>query len=188
MFEDVEKRDLLRIARASIEGVLGGERPTMPDASAHLLERRGVFVTLRVGKELRGCIGYVEPRLPLAQAVAEVACKAAFEDPRFAPLTPEELPSVDIEISVLSPLEAVRDIAEIEVGRHGLIIEAGRCKGLLLPNVPVEYGWDREEFLNHTALKAGLPPEAWRDEHTRLFKFTTETFSETELYQPHQPL
>jgi len=188
VFEDGEKRDLLRIARASIESVFGGERPTVPAGSAHLLERRGVFVTLRVGKELRGCIGYVEPRFPLAQAVEEVARKAAFEDPRFAPLDPEELPSVDIEISVLSPVEAVRDIAEIEVGKHGLILEAGMWKGLLLPHVPVEYGWDREQFLNHTALKAGLPAGAWRDEHTRLFRFTTETFSETELYQPHQPL
>ena len=147
-----------------------------------------MFVTLRQGKELRGCIGYVEPRLPLANAVAEVAQKAAFEDPRFAPLDSDELTTIDIEISVLSPLEKVENVEEIEVGKHGLVIEAGMLKGLLLPHVAVEYGWSREQFLNHAALKAGLPAEAWHNRRTRLFAFTTETFSETELYQPHHPL
>ncbi|MBI4418059.1 MAG: AmmeMemoRadiSam system protein A [Ignavibacteriales bacterium] len=187
VFEDEEKRELLRVARESIESVFRNTVPVMSEKHGRLTERRGVFVTLREGKELRGCIGYVEPRLPLVRAVAEVARKAAFEDPRFPSLDPDELPLTDIEISILSLLEEVRNVEEIEVGKHGLVLEAGMLKGLLLPHVPVEYGWDREQFLNHTALKAGLPPDAWQHDRARLFRFTTETFSETELYQPHQP-
>ncbi len=177
---DEERKELLQIARKSIESVLL-HRPTtdLSSLQGELRELRGVFVTLKRHGELRGCIGYVEPRLPLAEAVQEVAQKAAFEDPRFLPLTMEEWPDVDIEISILSPLERVTDVQEIEVGKHGLVIDAGFTRGLLLPQVATEYRWDREQFLRHTAMKAGLPPDAWQKSGVRLYKFTTETFGET---------
>jgi len=182
--EDKQKRELLRIARSSIESVLR-EISEPPDItrSALLDEPRGVFVTLRRQGELRGCIGYVEPRLPLARAAQEVAVKAATEDPRFLPLSLEELATTQIEISVLSPLVKVDDPQAIEVGKHGLVIDAGYARGLLLPSVPLEYHWTREEFLDHTATKAGLPADIWRTGRVRIFSFTTETFSETELHQ-----
>lgn len=176
---DDEKRELLRIARASIGQTFGGAEPGLPGSPGPLRERRGVFVTLRKQMELRGCIGFVEPRMPLARAVAEAARKAAFEDPRFPPLTSAELNLITIEISVLTPPEEVREIGEIEVGRDGLVVEMEMQKGLLLPQVAVEYGWDRGQFLDHTAIKAGLPADAWRHPNARVFRFTTETFSES---------
>lgn len=185
---DEERSELLQIARRSIESVLLN-RPIqdLSGFQGELKEPRGVFVTLKMKGELRGCIGYVEPRLPLVDAVQEVAQKAAFEDPRFMPLTIEELPDVDIEISILSPLERVTDIHEIEVGKHGLVIDAGFTRGLLLPQVATEYQWNREQFLRHTAIKAGLPPDAWQKSGIRLYKFTTETFGETSAssVEPH---
>ncbi len=182
---DEERQELLQIARSSIESMLQG-RPTLQPAMSGrgFNEPKGVFVTLRIEGELRGCIGYVEPRLPLARAVQEVAEKAAFEDPRFSPLTSDELPEIDIEISILSPLERVTDVGEIEVGKHGLVIDAGFARGLLLPHVATEYHWDREEFLRHTAVKAGLPPDAWQKSGVRLHKFVTETFSEHASVNP----
>ena len=177
-FSEDERNDLLQIARKSIESALKGQslRDPVPHSQA-LHDPRGVFVTLRIEGELRGCIGYVEPQLPLAAAVLEVARKAAFEDPRFSHLTEPEFSQVEIEISVLSPLERVSDIEDIQVGKHGLVIDAGFARGLLLPQVPTAHEWDREQFLRHTAIKAGLPPEAWQKSGVRLFTFTTETFS-----------
>ncbi|HEY4612614.1 MAG TPA: AmmeMemoRadiSam system protein A, partial [Bacteroidota bacterium] len=158
---DDERTKLLQLARNSIGSVLQHSSLPAPEfKDRYLQEPRGVFVTLRMGGELRGCIGYVEPRLPLGNAVQEVSQKAAFEDPRFAPITLEELSVVEVEISVLSPIERVTDINEIEVNKHGLVIDAGFTRGLLLPQVATEYHWDREQFLRHTAIKAGLPPEA----------------------------
>lgn len=183
--EDKQKKELLRIARSSIHSVLRGisEAPELV-ASAELEEPRGVFVTLRSKGELRGCVGYVEPRLPLARAAQEVAAKAATEDPRFLPLSLKEFENTQIEISVLSPLTRVNDPQTIEVGKHGLVIDAGYSRGLLLPGVPLEYHWTREEFLDHTATKAGLPPGIWRTGKANIFSFTTETFSET-MQQVH---
>jgi AmmeMemoRadiSam system protein A len=184
--EEKEKRELLRIARSSIESALRRlHEETDAGGLAGLQEPRGVFVTLRRDGELRGCIGYVEARLPLVDAVKEVAAKAATEDPRFLPLSPRELASTQIEISVLSPLSRVDDPQAIEVGKHGLVIDAGFARGLLLPGVPLEYNWTREEFLNHTAMKAGLPPEIWQTGQVKIFTFTTETFSDSELHQVH---
>lgn len=183
--EDNEKRELLRIARSSIESVLRGIPEEVGSDTANLRRLSGVFVTLRHSGELRGCIGYVEARIPLMDAVREVAVKAAMEDPRFFPLTLKELERVQLEISVLSPLEIVSDLQTIEVGKHGLVIDAGFARGLLLPSVPVEYRWTREEFLEHTAMKAGLPPEIWKTGRARIYSFTTETFSEAEFHQVH---
>lgn len=177
-----EKKELLRIARKSIESAVQGVPTTGSKATnPSFFNLRGVFVTLRLNGELRGCIGYVEPRLPLGVAVEEVAVKSAFEDPRFYPVSSEEVDSLEIEISVLSPLKKVFDVHEIEVGRDGLVIELGSKRGLLLPQVAVEYKWNREEFLSYTSQKAGLPTTAWKDKKTEIFTFTTDSFSEAEF-------
>jgi AmmeMemoRadiSam system protein A len=177
-----DKKELLRIARSSIEQAMKGVPVSTTEQSTGLLgELRGVFVTLRLEHELRGCIGYVEARLPLREAVQEVAQKSAFEDPRFPPLSEEELKRVEIEISVLSPLRKISSVEEIEIGKHGLVVDAGYTRGLLLPQVATEYGWGREEFLSHTARKAGLPADAWKRAGIEIFAFTSDVFSEAEF-------
>ena len=179
---DGEKRTLLDIARYAIRAELDGNpSPPLDSLSDALSRRAGVFVTLRTGNNLRGCIGYIEPLFPLAGAVQKVAVKAATEDPRFMPLSVMELDAITIEISVLTPLEKITNIDSIEIGKHGLVIDAGYRRGLLLPQVAVEYGWDRIQFLNHTAVKAGLPPEAWKRKEYQLFTFTVDKFDESEL-------
>jgi uncharacterized protein len=177
-----EKRTLLHIARSAIVSAL--ERKTLPQLKNQLeaLNRRsGVFVTLRIGEDLRGCIGYIEPLFPLADAAREVAVKAALEDPRFMPLTLSELNKITIEMSVLSSLSKLEDIEKIEIGTHGLVIDAGYRRGLLLPQVATEYRWDRKQFLKQTALKAGLTPDAWKQKEIKLFTFTVEKFDESEF-------
>lgn len=182
---DDEKRELLHLARSSIKAVLRDEPlPELTSASEKLMEPAGVFVTLRIEGELRGCIGYIEPRLPLWEAVREVAIRSAFNDPRFPPVSEEELDDIDIEISILSPLRTITSVDEIIVGTHGLVVDDGRHRGLLLPQVPVEYHWDREKFLRHTCLKAGLPEDAWMRPGVTLSVFTTTTFSEAALHHP----
>ena len=182
-----EKGALLGLARASISRALGIESPIPAGLdSAHLKEPRGVFVTLRKEGELRGCIGFVDARLPLNQAVSEVAVKAATEDPRFTPVTEAELGEIRLEISVLSPLALASSVEDIEVGKHGLMIDASYTRGLLLPQVATEYGWGREEFLDHTCAKAGLPAGRWKDPGLKIYLFTTETFSETESTHEHE--
>ena len=182
-----EKRALLTRARASIGRALGAEGPIPPDLeSAHLNEPRGVFVTLRSEGDLRGCIGFVDPRLPLQEAISEVAVKAATEDPRFLPLKRSELDGVELEISVLSPLSLVRSADDIEIGTHGVMVDGGYTRGLLLPHVATEYGWDREEFLNHACRKAGLPAAGWKGPDLKIFSFTTETFSDKDFARQHE--
>jgi AmmeMemoRadiSam system protein A len=143
--------------------------------------RSGVFVTLQLGEDLRGCIGYIEPLFPLAQATQDVAVKAAMEDPRFMPVTLSEMDKITIEISVLSPLSELHDVENIEIGKHGLVIDAGFRRGLLLPQVATEYHWDRAQFLKQISLKAGLPPDAWKQKGMKLFTFTVEKFDESEF-------
>jgi AmmeMemoRadiSam system protein A len=177
-----EKRTLLKIARSSIQSALGGKPFSQKEyKSGSLSQPSGVFVTLRLSENLRGCIGYVEPLFPLAQATQEAAVKAAMEDPRFMPMSLAELASITIEISVLSPLSELHDKTKIEIGKHGLVIDTGFKRGLLLPQVATEYGWDREQFLKHTASKAGLPPDAWKRKEAKLFTFTVEKFEESEF-------
>ena len=182
MLSTEDKRELLRIAREAIACALH-ERAVLAPATRNeaLLVPSGAFVTLRIDQALRGCIGYVESVLPLAEVVVEVAQKAAFEDPRFPPLTPVEFTKMTLEISVLSPLERVTDVKSIQVGVHGLLLESGSHRGLLLPQVPLEFGWHREEFLNATARKAGLPEEGWRDPQAVLYAFTAEIIEEHEI-------
>lgn len=181
MLAPEHRTHLLTIARTSIETVLGGARPELDRGRvpAELHRPSGAFVSLHThGGELRGCIGSIQPVAPLFQAVANNAINAAFRDPRFYPLGKDELGHVHIEISVMSPIELVRVIEEIEVGRDGLIISIGARAGLLLPQVATEYGWDREMFLSQTCRKAGLPTDAWRSVGCRIEKFSAEVFGE----------
>ncbi|HEX2721207.1 MAG TPA: AmmeMemoRadiSam system protein A, partial [Candidatus Deferrimicrobium sp.] len=153
-----------------------GKIPTEEGARGKLAAPGAAFVTLTKNGRLRGCIGFTEAVAPLFKVVQECAVAAATEDPRFPPVSPKELPSLRVEISVLTPLVSIRP-EEVEVGRHGLMVAQGRMRGLLLPQVPVEWGWDRETFLDQTCVKAGLPPSAWRHGAT-LRAFTAEVFGE----------
>lgn len=171
-----ERAALLSLARQSIAAALEGYRVTTAPPAEHLLEPRGAFTTLTIDGALRGCIGFVEPRYPLWQTIEETARAAAFEDPRFPSLSADELPRVHIEISVMSPLAPILP-EQVTVGTHGLIVSHHGRRGLLLPQVAPEWGWNREEFLSQTCVKAGLPPDAWQHGAT-LQAFTAEVFSE----------
>jgi AmmeMemoRadiSam system protein A len=174
-----EKDLLLKIARNSIEAGLAGRKMPPPETeSIALRERMGAFVTLKKQGRLRGCIGFVEGRRPLYETVEEMAQAAAFRDPRFRPVREDELKSLDIEISALTPLKRIHDADEIEVGRHGIYLVKGFHSGLLLPQVATEYNWDRTTFLEETCSKAGLPKDAWRDTDTQIFIFSATVFSE----------
>lgn len=174
-----ERKALFEIARGVVAAALDGRDFHLAEPSSENLRRpSGVFVTLTLDEELRGCIGSVMPVEPLYFAVAQNALNAAFRDPRFPPLTTDEFARVEFEISVMSLPEPVTQFESIEVGRDGLIVRQGRYAGLLLPQVATEYGWDREKFLAHTCLKAGLPRDAWKGQNCRIEKFTAEVFSE----------
>ena len=135
-------------------------------------------MTLRIDGHLRGCIGYPEPDLPLRVVVDRCAVSAALSDPRFPPLSEAEWPKVDLELSVLGPIDRVTDMSEVVVGRHGLVVEFGRSRGLLLPQVALEWKWDAFEFAAQTCIKAGLPRDAYQKGAT-LFKFEAEVFGES---------
>ncbi len=186
-----EGRFLVKLARRAVEErLLSGRKLGVPsDAPQRLLEDAyGVFTTIETyrggRRELRGCIGFPRGYRNVAAAVVEAALAAAFEDPRFPPLSKSELSEIVFEVSVLSPLEEVRVRSPreypraIKVGIHGLMIEAGIFGGLLLPQVPVEYGWDEEEFLCETCMKAGLTPDCWLEEGTRVYRFQAQIFAE----------
>lgn len=175
-YSPAERQSLLGIARDAIAAAL--ERlPFQPRAiTPHLAEPRAVFTTLRVGPALRGCVGHVSAMEPLVRAVAQTAVSAALNDPRFPPLTLAELPAVRIGLSVLSPLAPILP-DQVEVGRHGLLVIMGANRGLLLPEVPLEFGWGREMFLAQVCRKAGLPANACRT-GAELLAFTTEKFEE----------
>ncbi len=176
------KQKLLEIARKSVElAVREGKRYECPPPGIPVLEQeRGAFVTLKKKGRLRGCIGHTAPTKPLYLTVRDVAIFAALEDPRFPPVRKSELDKLEYEISVLSPLHHVLDIRRIRVGRDGLVVKRGAQEGLLLPQVPVEQHWDLKTFLRQTCLKAGLPPDAWRDEATDIFAFTAVVFGDQE--------
>jgi len=174
-----EKHILLGLARATLEARLARTAlPSLHPGPGPLTDLRGAFVTLTRGGELRGCIGHVEGVVPLWRSVQDNAIAAALHDPRFPPLTAGELAEVHIEISALSPLREARSPEEIEVGRHGILLERGPRRGLLLPQVATEWGWDRETFLDHTCRKAGLPSGAWREPDVRILIFSAEVFGE----------
>jgi AmmeMemoRadiSam system protein A len=181
VLSDDEKRELLRIARATLREYLSTGR--LPPGSPHketLTQPGGAFVSLHQGEELRGCIGTFAETDPLFRTVQQMAISAATRDPRVDQLAPEEIPSVEIEISVLSSLSPAKP-EEVEVGKHGLHVSRGRLRGVLLPQVASDHGWDRTTFLEQTCRKAGLPADSWQLEGTDLEVFTAQVFSESKL-------
>jgi AmmeMemoRadiSam system protein A len=173
---------LLQIARSAVDSYLAGRRPSLPEpADQSLMEPRGVFVSLHQNNQLRGCIGNVNAVSPLYRTTAECAIAAAVGDPRFMPLAAAELPMVEFEISVLSSLQSVKDVGEIEVGRHGLVVSNRTARGLLLPQVATAYGWDRVRFLQETCKKAGLPPDNWKQDAT-IHSFSALVFREQRIH------
>lgn len=185
-----EGKFLVNLARRTITSFIstGKEIPVPSNYPSKLKEKCGVFVTLNTVKngveELRGCIGYPEPILPLVEATIDSAISAATRDPRFPPLSSHELNGITVEVSVLTPptLIEVKDprdyVKEVKIGRDGLIVERGMFKGLLLPQVPVEWKWDLEEFLANCCMKAGLAPDMWLVKGTRIYKFQAIIFKE----------
>ena len=195
LVDAARRRELLQRARNAIDRAIGAE-PPIPGPQSPIANpqsripgsetttpgdevRAGAFVTLRVSGSLRGCVGYPDPSLPLVEVVERCAVSAATGDPRFPAVTPLEWDRVDLEISVLGPIEPVRDISDVKVGRDGLIVEFGSRRGLLLPQVATEWNWDAFEFASQTCAKAGLPKDAWQ-KGAKLFKFEAEVFGESE--------
>jgi AmmeMemoRadiSam system protein B/AmmeMemoRadiSam system protein A len=177
-----EKAWLLDHARLAIESLLGIQRREVSTGITPPRLDRGAFVTLKVRGRLRGCVGVTEPQKPVHETVAEVAVAAATADPRFDPLSAEELDNLNIEISVLSSLRRVHGPADIEVGRHGVVVRSGRHHGLLLPQVATERGWNATVFLERTCEKASLHADAWKDASTSIYVFTATVFGEKKEY------
>ena len=179
---EADRRALLELARKAIgEAVLHRNLPDVIPRERIFSERRGVFVTLHVRGCLQGCIGVTEPSESLGEAIVRCAVGAALEDPRFAPMKEPQLQDTSIEISLLSPLEPILPEA-IEIGRHGLLVVNHSNRGLLLPKVATEHGLTREQFLEETCRKAGLPRSAWKDSGTHIFGFTCEVFSDAPVF------
>lgn len=174
-----ERALLLRVAHEAISSTFERRDISVESTSEHLAEPRGVFTTIYHNGELRGCVGYVLPISSVYRMVAETARAAAFEDTRFPPLRAEELPGLQVSLSILSPLEPIQ-AEQVEIGRHGLVISLEGRRGLLLPQVPVERNWGREIFLAQTCRKAGLPEDAWR-RGAKIEAFTAEIFADPRL-------
>jgi AmmeMemoRadiSam system protein A len=186
VFERDDRRRLLAIARRALEARVRRQyEPALEQGGALETQRValetqcGAFVSIHRGHELRGCLGRLGDDWPIARVVAHLGRVVADSDPRFAPVTAEDLDTLSIEISALSPEREVRSVQDIQIGRHGLIIEQGHRRGLLLPQVATEHGWDVETFLEHTCLKAGLPPDAWKHD-ARILIFEAEVFGEAD--------
>ncbi len=176
--DETEKSSLLKLARAALEEhVQHGKTPDFKPQSPILESKCGAFVTLHKGGDLRGCIGYIEAFKPLYQTIIEMAQAASTRDSRFDPVTPDELADIDIELSVLSPLEKLEDFSKIVIGRHGLVIRQGFYSGLLLPQVAVEWNMDAVTFLEETCRKAGLPREAYKN-GADVYYFSAQVFGE----------
>lgn len=174
-----EQKILLNIARqAIIDQVQTGQYEVEPREEKSLNSRSGCFVSIKQNGKLRGCIGNFQSELPLFSEVAEMAVSSATKDPRFYPMLAEDLKNFLLEISVLSPLEKIEKTDEIEVGKHGIYLEKSFHRGVLLPQVAVEHGWDRKTFLMQTCIKAGLPTDAWRTEDAEIYIFSAQIFSE----------
>jgi AmmeMemoRadiSam system protein A len=179
MLTTTQKDALLALARETARRAAAGERASEPGPAPEGLTAPGAaFVTLRVGGELRGCIGTFEARDPLWDTVHEMATAAATRDPRFAPLGARDLPAITVDVSVLAPARRIRHTGEIELGRHGLEIRRGPRRGLLLPQVATDHDLDRETFLAETCRKAGLPAGAWREADTEIWAFEAEVFGD----------
>jgi len=180
MLNDSQRKRLLQIARESIASyVRDGKRKEFTEKDMLLNQHMGSFVTIHEAGELRGCIGNMVASGPLYQTVADMAIEAATGDPRFRPLSINELDKINLEISVLSPLQRVKNIDEIKVPGHGVIVKRGMRSGVYLPQVATETGWNKEEFMTSLcAHKAGLPPDAWKDPATEIYTFRAEVFGE----------
>lgn len=186
MFTDEDGERAVRIARAVMENHIKRMEIPVFTVPAIFKKKSGVFVTITTlpGDQLRGCIGYPEPIMPLIDAIKDAAISASSRDPRFPPVKPDELKKLKVEVSLLTPPEEIKVkkprelVACVNVGKHGLIMERGGRRGLLLPQVPVEWKWNSEEFLCQTCMKAGLMPDAWLQEGTKCYKFEAEVFSE----------
>ena len=182
MLSEQAKNRLLKIARASVEAAAGGKRqPQFIEPYAELQGNHGCFVTLKNKGSLRGCIGCFSSDKPLWRTVQEQAVASTKHDPRFlsAPITPEEVPQLTVEISVLSPLRRIENPLDLDLGKHGIVVQRGSRRGCFLPQVATETGWSKEEFLSRCCEgKAGLDPGAWRDPSTEVLVFTAEVFHE----------
>ena len=175
---EADRKSILELARqAVVEAVCRKRWPEEIPHTGVFDQQCGVFVTLHAGGRLRGCIGVIEAREPLGKSIVRCAANAAREDPRFSPMEAEELRELKIEVSLLSPLQRIQP-GEVEIGRHGLLVEQGFRRGLLLPQVAVEHHLDREQFLNETCYKAGLAGDAWKAADTRIYGFTCEILAE----------
>lgn len=176
-FSAEEKEQLRGLALQAIRcRCLGVPMQDVEIESARLKEPGAAFVCIHKGPELRGCIGMIEARAPLCETVKRMAVEAAFGDPRFCALGSDELDDINIEISVLTPMQRIGDPSEIEIGKHGLLIRKGFNTGILLPQVAPEHNWDREEFLKWTCRKAGLPDRAWKNRETEVYVFSADVF------------
>lgn len=172
-----EREFLLLLARESILSKLESRKPSWPDRRPALSEPRGAFVSLHIDGRLRGCIGRMQAGGPLAETIQAMAVAAAFEDPRFPPVSAEEFRRIDIEISVLSPFEPC-GAGDVEPGLHGVYLTRGFRSGVFLPQVAPEQGWDKDQLLHHLCLKAGLPPGSHVAPDAKLYRFTAEVFGE----------
>lgn len=186
MYSDEDGKLAVRIARGVVESHVKKTKYTLPDLPKIFTEKSGVFVTLTTypGDDLRGCIGYPEPVMALIDALKDSAISAASRDPRFPAVRVEELGKIKVEVSLLTPPEEIKVnkpkeyVGHVKIGEDGLIMQRGFSRGLLLPQVPVEWSWDAEEFLCQCCMKAGLTPDAWLQQGTKVFKFQAEVFSE----------
>ena len=176
-----EKRMLLLTARESVRSHLFGGELSLPRPTENMTAQCGAFVTIHKKGKLRGCIGHITAVKPLFTGIQELAVSAAFNDPRFPQLTGDEYPDIDIEISVLTPLESIDSPEKVEVGKHGILIQRGFRSGVLLPQVATEQGWDRETFLSYTCRKAGLPEDCWREKDTKIQIFSAIIFGEKDV-------
>jgi AmmeMemoRadiSam system protein A len=179
-YDPAQRRIMLALARDAIEKFVISSYEINPPADDFLQEPGAAFVTLKKNEELRGCIGCTEPKLPLGKTIVGCAISAATRDPRFPPVSAIEVPRLQLEISVLSPFRKITNPEEIEVGVHGILLSFGYFRGLLLPQVAVEQGWDRDTFLKFTCRKAGLPADAYKSPNAQIEIFSAEVFGEDE--------
>lgn len=179
-----EQEFLLEVARKTIiEHTGNGKKPDFTSDNPKLSRKCGAFVTLsEKNGALRGCIGYVEAIKPLLETIVDMAVACSSKDPRFHPVTRDEFPNLDVEISVLTPLEEIQQSEQVCIGRHGLMIRKGSASGLLLPQVAPEYGWDRCRLLEETCRKAGLRTDAWKEPDAKLFIFSAQIFGGSLLW------
>ncbi|MCS7299847.1 MAG: AmmeMemoRadiSam system protein A [Spirochaetia bacterium] len=180
-----EKSQIIKLAELTLESLFKPEKKHEVEKQRKIVEKlglnNGVFVTLLKKGELRGCIGYITPVKEFSRLLIDATISSATRDPRFDPLKKEELDEIEIEVSILSEPKKISSIAEIEVGKHGIIVRRGPYQGLLLPQVAVEHRWDKLTFLQHTCIKAGLHPNDYRKEDTEIYVFTAEVFSKSDL-------